>query len=146
MNKLERVADVLGLKDEFKDLIVPYIDPKIIPFQLKEMERVPGNLLPEYKIKYQSSKFFRDVMIKEPPKIEKFDKLNVNVLPDDLVPSKLRTENFVKPIVQAVISEKQEVDEKPLPSESKDSKKPPNSATPLKRKASATTKAKKKRK
>ncbi len=99
MNKLERKAEVLGLKDEFKQLIVPYIS-KEAPYTLSEMPRTPSNLIPNYNLRYKPSKFLRDIMVKEIPPLLERKPIKINVTPAEIILSNL-TNTIVEPIVEA---------------------------------------------
>eukprot|EP00835_Amoeboradix_gromovi_P005321 NODE_489_length_7778_cov_0.178409.p5 type:complete len:131 gc:universal NODE_489_length_7778_cov_0.178409:4753-4361(-) len=79
MNKLERIADLLGLPEEYKNLILPYIS-KEPPYTLQEMPREASNYLPEFKCKYKPTNFLRDVMVKDLPKVAELDSISINVI------------------------------------------------------------------
>lgn len=66
--KLEKRANILGMKQEFDTLVKPYVIVKDGKPELSGHST--SQLLPEHHIAYKTTKFFRDVLVKEIPEIE----------------------------------------------------------------------------
>ena len=126
IDKLERIADVLGLKEEYKTLILPYIN-KEQPLSLRPMPTGFGDYLPEFNCEYRPSKFLRDATIKDSPELEHIDKFKINIIPTAITEVNLVNKDYIPPIIEEPVS-------------------PETKPVPAKRKASTTTKTKKRKK
>ena len=96
MNKLEKKAKVLQLDEEFKTLIMPYLS-KEQPFTLVDMPRVASKYLPEFNCPYQTTKFLRDIMVKDLPDIEDVKSFHINIVDAPVQNVDLINQNYVIP-------------------------------------------------